>query len=63
MFLHIALSKCGSPERWDALPYTSFDNAKEGKALKIKGKKPKKYKRRNPVEMVTSEVQTTVRFP
>ena len=75
MKIILSLAKSGSPERWDALPYISFDNAKEGKKLVADGKKKKKKKRGRKkdnglldtplkgAEMVRSDVQVTVRFP
>ena len=48
MKILISLAKSGSPDRWDALPYISWDDAKEGKEFEAKGKKSKrKVKRRS----------------
>jgi hypothetical protein len=69
----LSLAKSGSPDRWDALPYISFDNAKEGKRLTAKGKKGKKKGRKKKAdglldtplkgaETVISNVPDRVRF-
>ena len=74
MKVTIALAKSGGPERWDRLPYVSFDNAKEGKELVAEGKKSKKRGRKKkpnglldtPIkgaEMTTSDVKDTIRYP
>ncbi len=75
MKIILSLAKCGSPERWDKLPYVSFDNAKEGKRLVAdgKGKNGKKKGRKKKAdglldtplkgaETVISNVPDRVRF-
>nr|DAF93727.1 MAG TPA: hypothetical protein [Myoviridae sp. ctshb19] len=42
MEVFISLAKAGSDERWDEIPETRFDNAKEGKALVAQGKKKRR---------------------
>lgn len=71
MKIFISLAKSGSQDRWDALPAISWDNAKEGKEFKAKGKKRKKVKRRaglidtgtKGAERTTSELVDTPRAP
>lgn len=49
MKIELSLARTSrSADRWDALPYISFDNAKEGKppVYKTKGKKTKKIPKR-----------------
>ena len=47
MKILISLAKSGSPDRWDALPYITWDDAKEGKEFEAEGKKKRKVKRRS----------------
>ena len=72
MKILLAVAKSGSAERWDALPSSvRFDNAKDGKPLKAKGKKKGKKKRTRSgiidtplkgAEMRTTDVSSDVGF-
>jgi len=68
----ISLAKAGSAERWDEIPETRFDNAKEGRPLKATGKKKRRKIRLKsglidtPIEGAEThylDIQDTVRCP
>ncbi len=48
--MKVKIAKMGSKDRWDQLPYITFDNAAPPKALKAKGKGKSKPTRSRPVE-------------
>lgn len=74
MKIELSLARTSrSDDRWDALPYITFDNPKEGKALTAEGKKKRKVpkrKRKGIIDTTTkgaertiSDVVDMVRFP
>jgi hypothetical protein len=61
MKIILSLAKSGSIERWDALPYVSWDKAKQGKEFKATGKKKsRKVKRRGLIDTPLKGAERTI---